>query len=252
MSVLRPAATCAARGTRGIGTGSGRTARARASSSGSTSASSGLTGSMGIVIGILAASLHPSRRLRPRDSWRRAAGRAAVELGLRAPDSAPSGRARACRPRVRPGWRSPARSRAGSRRTGRSRPARRCRRRRHRGPRPPATDAPRACPGLSIRRPPPGRRTSCRRVVVCLPEPSDRTSPVSSRLVVPGEPVHERRLAHAGGPEERAGHAGSDQRANPLDADAAPGSRRSESGSRRRRPRARRRPTRARPRGRPS
>ena len=34
-------------------------------------------------------------------------------------------------------------------------------------------------PGLSMRIPPPGRSTSCRRVVVCLPAPSARTAPVA-------------------------------------------------------------------------
>jgi len=57
-------ATPDARGNGRGGIGSGRAARARASRSGSINASSGLMGSMRIVIGILAAVLHPSRRER--------------------------------------------------------------------------------------------------------------------------------------------------------------------------------------------
>ena len=234
------------RGRRRRRSGSGRAARARASSSGSTSASSGLTAPMSIVIGILAASLHPSRRCGapPAASCALAlrGARRARPARARARDSAPSGRARACRPRGRPGRRIPARSRGGSRRTGSSPPAPRCPSNAASRPSSASQRCTSRMPGLSMRSPPPGMRTSCRRVVVCLPAPS---APRLARLeerVVAGERVHERRLADAGGAEQRARHAGADRASASRRRRRRSCWRRSGSGWRRRRPRARRRP----------
>ena len=109
---------------------------------------------------------------------------------------------RASRSRAPRGPRSPARGRARSRRSGTAPRATRRSWKAASMPESASQSWSSRMPGVSSTSPPSGRGTSWRCDVVCRPRPSSRISCVGEQLLA-DERVHERRLADAGGAEQR-------------------------------------------------